>query len=52
MQQKTEDLGPRFFTRRAYYQLEWDYTFEYDNDEVFFAYSLPYSFSMITNLVQ
>ena len=42
-----ESENPR---RRIYYQLGWDYTFEYDNDEVFFAYSLPYTFSMVTNL--
>ena len=38
--------------KRLYFQLGWDYTFEYDDDEVFFAYSLPYSFSMVSNLVQ
>lgn len=38
--------------RRIYFQLSWDYTFEYDHDEVFFAYSIPYTFSMVTNLVQ
>lgn len=37
--------------QRLYYQLGWDYTFEYDDDEVFFAYSLPYTFSMVTNMV-
>ena len=38
--------------RRIYYQLGWDYTFEYDDDEVYFAYSLPYTYSMVTNLVK
>jgi len=38
--------------RRLYFQLGWDYVFEYDDDEVFFAYSLPYSFSMVSNFVQ
>lgn len=47
--QRPTEEQPR---RRIYYQLSWDYTFEYDDDEVFFAYSLPYSFSMVTNLVQ
>ena len=37
--------------RRIYFQLGWEYTFEYDNDSVYFAYSLPYTFSMVTNLV-
>jgi hypothetical protein len=36
--------------KRVYYQLGWDYIFEYDNDEVYFAYSLPYTFSMVVNL--
>ena len=44
--QQTENMS-----RRIYYQLGWDYTFEYDDDDVFFAYSLPYTFSMIVNLV-
>jgi|APCry1669189034_1035192.scaffolds.fasta_scaffold96388_1 hypothetical protein len=38
--------------KKLYFQLGWDYIFEYDDDEVFFAYSLPYSFSMVQNLVQ
>lgn len=37
--------------QRLYFQLGWDYTFEYDDDEVYFSYSLPYTFSMVTNLV-
>jgi cytosolic carboxypeptidase protein 2/3 len=37
--------------QRLYFQLGWDYTFEYDHDEVFFAYSLPYTFSMVSNMV-
>ena len=37
--------------QRVYYQVGWDYTFEYDDDEVYFAYSLPYTYSMVTNLV-
>jgi len=45
----TTEENPR---RRIYYQLGWDYTFDYDYDEVFFAYSLPYTYSMVTNLTQ
>ena len=37
--------------RRIYFQLGWDYEFEYENDTVFFAYSLPYTYSMITNFM-
>lgn len=37
--------------KRVYYQISFDYTFEYDDDQVFFAYSTPYTFSMVTNLV-
>jgi hypothetical protein len=38
------------YNRRIYYQFGWDYTFEYDEDEVYFAYSLPYTYSMVVNL--
>lgn len=37
--------------RRIYFQLGWEYTFEYDEDTVYFAYSLPYTFTMVNNLV-
>lgn len=37
---------------QVYFQIGWDYTFEFDDDEVWFAYSLPYTFSMVTNLIQ
>lgn len=32
-----------------YYTLSFSYTFEYDQDEVFFAYSVPYSYSDLRN---
>lgn len=31
--------------------LTFEYTFEYDEDEVLFAYSLPYTFSMTYSLL-
>ena len=30
---------------KQYYSLTFTYTFPYDNDSVFFAYSVPYSYS-------
>lgn len=33
--------------KRNYFQLSWEYTFEYDNDTVCFAFALPYTFSMV-----
>ncbi len=42
-------MGPIEQTRRRnYYQLSFEYTFEYDNDVVYFSYAIPYSFSMVT----
>lgn len=37
--------------KRVYFQLSWEYTFEYDDDTVFFAFSLPYTFSMVNNMM-
>ena len=31
--------------------LSFEYLFEHDADEVYFAYSLPYTFSMVQNLM-
>ena len=28
-----------------YFTLSFEYTFEYDNDEVYFSHSVPYTFS-------
>ena len=33
-------------------QLGFDYEFEYDNDEVYFAYSVPYTYSMLLSFLQ
>ena len=33
--------------RQYYYSLSFDYTFEYDNDEIYFANSIPYTYSDI-----
>ena len=35
------------YGRRIYYMLSFEYFFENDDDEVYFAYSLPYTFSMV-----
>ena len=35
--------------RQYYYSLSFDYTFEYDNDEIYFANSIPFTFSDIIN---
>jgi len=48
---RQQQAVPEGVKQRTYYQLSWEYTFEHDDDEVFFAYSLPYTFSMVTNLV-
>jgi len=37
---------------RCFYQLSFSYDFQYDNDEVYFAYSMPYSFSMCLNFIK
>ena len=34
-----------------YYSLSFEYTFEYENDEVSFAYSPPYTFSHLKNVI-
>jgi len=37
--------------RAHFFTLSFKYTFEYENDEVFFAYSLPYKYSDICQLI-
>lgn len=37
--------------RKQYFELSFEYEFEYDHDEVYFAYSVPYTYSMISHLV-
>jgi hypothetical protein len=34
---------------KPFYTLSWDYTFLYHSDEVYFAYSYPYTFSNLEN---
>lgn len=34
-------------SRRKYYGLEFSYTFQFDGDTVYFAYSLPYTYTQI-----
>jgi hypothetical protein len=36
---------------QRYYCLSFEYNFEYENDEVYFAASQPYTYSRLTNLI-
>jgi hypothetical protein len=36
---------------KPYYTLTWEYTFPYDNDEVYFAYSYPYTYSNLESYI-
>ena len=38
--------------RKKYYQLSFEYTFKKKNDEVYFAYAIPYTFSKLHNLLK
>ena len=42
-------LRPR---RKKYYQLSFDYTFKREDDVVYFAYAIPYTFSKLHNLLK
>ena len=37
------------YHKRIYYMLSFQYEFEFNDDEVYFSYSLPYTFSMCLN---
>ncbi len=43
-------LSLKFF-RKYFFQLSFDYTFDYDLDSVYFAYSIPYTYSMLWNFL-
>ena len=49
---------PRYYTssgghsRKKYYQLSFEYTFTRPDDEVYFAYALPYTFSKLHNYLK
>lgn len=32
--------------------MTFEYTFEYDHDKIWFAYAIPYSFTMLTNFIK
>ena len=32
--------------------MSFEYTFEYDQDKIWFAYAIPYSFTMLTNFIK
>ncbi len=38
-------------SKRCLYTLRFSYTFEYDKDTVYFAYSYPYSYSQLTEFL-
>ncbi len=38
--------------KKAYYELAFDYNFEYPDDKVFFAYSIPYTYSKLNTLLE
>jgi len=38
--------------RRIYYQFSFEYTFEYDIDKVWFAYAIPYTYTMQNNFIK
>jgi|LauGreDrversion4_2_1035121.scaffolds.fasta_scaffold59694_3 hypothetical protein len=37
---------------RTWYQMSFEYTFEYDEDKVWFAYAIPYTFTMLNNFIK
>jgi hypothetical protein len=37
-----------FKSRKRYYTLSFSFTFDYDEDKVWFAYTIPYTYSMLT----
>ena len=38
--------------RKRYFCLSFDFEFEYENDKVFFAYSVPYTYSKMMNMLK
>ncbi len=40
------------FNGRITYQMTFDYTFEYDEDKIWFAYAIPYTFTMLNNFLK
>ncbi len=43
--------GLRRRKKKLYYGLSFDYRFEYPNDTVYFAYSVPYTFTQLTSFL-
>lgn len=37
---------------KPFYTLSWDYTFLHDNDEVYFAYNYPFTYSNLKNNIE
>lgn len=44
--------GSGFIGRQKYYTLSFTYQYKYENDEVYFAYSIPYTYSDLTNYLE
>ena len=45
---ETSQNGMSHFQQRCYYTFSFSHTFENDNDVVYFAYSVPYTYTMLT----
>lgn len=39
-------------SRKKYYSLSFDYTFDLSDDEVYFSYAVPYTYTHLTNLLK
>ena len=46
---ESPQMRPR---RKKYYQLSFEYTFKQEDDVVYFAYAIPYTFSKLHNLLK
>lgn len=48
---KVAKESTRYRTKK-YYTLSFSYTFDYDDDKVWFAYTIPYTYSMLTQYIK
>ena len=44
--------GPSGEKKRRYYCLSFDYTFEHTDDHVWFAFAIPYTYTMLTQYIK
>ena len=49
---KRSKLNRLYSDRPACYMLSFKYNFEYGEDKVYFAYSIPYTFTMLSNFLR